>query len=287
MPPFFLRNAYITIYPANQTKGIQVGGDPLNPNRIHFDVEKWSNSGEGSTCKIDVYNLSPSQIANLRVQSTVVTLNAGYGANPPALAKGTVYVAPMRLSGSDQVITLDMIEGGLALDTTTVSINLGPNSTNQQAMAIILAQLYNAGLVKGNVLPLPQQTFNNGLHFSGMAKTILARLCHTQNYTFSISSGIIDVVPRNFTAGNPVFLLSPGSGLIDIPTPNIESDGGFTMFEFKSLLNPLLTVNGIVKVQSKYVNNGFYKIFSAKHSGDTLEGADYYTKIQAYNVQGK
>ena len=284
MGALFLRNAYVTIYPSGQSNGIQIGGDVLNPNRIHFDVEKWSNSGAGSNCKIDLYNLSPNLIAALRVQSTIVTLNAGYGPKPPQLATGTVYVAPMKLSGSDQVISLDMIESGLALDTVAVSINLGPNSTNQQAVNIILDALYGAGIAAGDVQQLPQQTFNKGIHYSGMAKTLLMRLCHQQNYTFSISNGFIDIVPRNMATQKFCFLLSPDSGLIDIPTPNIESDGGFAMFEFKSLLNPVLSVNSLVKIKSKYVKNGYYQIFSAKHTGDTLEGSDYCTKLQAYFV---
>lgn len=285
MSVFFLRNAYVTIFPAGSSNGIKIGGNKLNPFKIKFEVEKWSNTGEGSTGKIDLYNISDTNIANIRTQGTTVRLNAGYGDDTPMLCFGTAYVAPTRLEGSDHVTSIEIIEAGLAFDQTTVSLNLGPNSTNQQAMTIILNQLYAAGIVKGLVQSLPQLTFNKGLHFSGMAKNILYRLCHQVNYTFAISNGVIDVVPRSVGTNNQVFLLSPTSGLIGIPTPNVESIGDFSMYEFKSLLNARLSPTNLIKVQSKYVKNGFYQIFSIKHTGDTLEGSDYCTKIQAFYVK--
>lgn len=286
MSRLFQRNAYITIYQRGSTSGVQIGGNPLNPFRLKFKVEKYDSSGMGGSAQIDAYNLSPSTLAIIRKSGVQIRLNAGYDKDTPVLAFGNCYQAITKLVGSDQVTTIDTIELGFMLDQCTVNINLGANSTNQQALQIILKQLYAFGAVAGAVTSFsPVITYQKGIHFSGMARTILARLCRQVGYTFSISNGDINVVPRGTGTGKTAFVLSPTTGLIGIPTPSIESEvGNFSMYDFKSLLNPRLTVNDLVQVKSKYVKNGFYKIFKAIHEGDNFEG-EYATSIQAFFVK--
>jgi hypothetical protein len=286
MSRLFLRNAFITIIPAGSTHGTKIGGDLINPFRFKFKVEKYDSSGMGGNCQLDSYNLSETTKALLRKKGTQILLNAGYGNDTPVLAFGNCYQVITKQVGSDQVTTIDMIELGFMLDQCTVNINLGPNSTNQQALNIILQQLYSFGAVAGAIAGFsPVITYQKGIHFSGMARTILGRLCRQVGYTFSISNGDVNVVPRGTGTGKTAFLLSPSTGLIGIPTPSIESEvGNFSMYDFKSLMNPRLTVNDLVQVKSKYVKSGFYKIFKAVHEGDTFEG-EYATSIQAFFVK--
>lgn len=287
MSEFFRRNAYVTVLPSNSKKGLKIGGDPYNPVKIKFDVEKFSESGEGGTCKIDLYNLSATTIAAIRGNDTNIRLNAGYGFDTPVLAYGSVYCAPMRLQGSDQVLSIEVIESGLQLDTTRISFNLGPDCTNSQAINIVLQQLKEAGVVLGQITLLdPVITYRKGFHYSGMAKTILSRLCHAVNYCWSISNGNVNIMPRTQKLKPSTYVLSPETGLIDIPTPNIQNleNNDFVMFEFKSLLNPRIQPHTMIELKSKYVKQGFFQVFSAKHTGDTLEGNEYATSIQAFRV---
>lgn len=273
----------MTIIP-KKGKALQIGGNPLNPYRFKFNVEKYDDSGAGGSAQIDIYNLADSTIAALRGDGTQVRFNAGYGLDTPVLAYGNVYEAPLKMSGSDRITSVEIIETGYAMDNVVVQFNLGANCTNQQAVNIILNQLYNAGAVAGQITPLnPVITYQKGLHYSGPVRTILGRLLRNIGYTFSLSNGTVSVGPRFSNVGNQVYVLSPTTGLIDIPTPNIEI-GNYSMYNFKSLLNARLNSTSMVKIVSKYVKNGFYRVFKATHKGDSFEG-DYITELQAVFVK--
>lgn len=283
MSQLFLRNAYLTIIP-KKGKGLQIGGDPLNPYRFKFNVEKYDDSGAGGSAQIDVYNLSDSTIGALRADGTQVRFNAGYGKDTPVLAFGNVYEAPLKMSGSDRIVSLEIIETGYVMDNCVIQMNMGANCTNQQAVNFILNQLYALGAVAGKIIPLnPVTTYQKGIHYSGSVRTILARLLKQVGYSFSLSNGTINIGPRDSNVGNVVYVLSPTTGLIDIPTPNIEI-GNYSMYNFRSLLNARLNSTSIVKIISKYVKNGFYRVFKASHKGDTFEG-DYVTELQAIFVK--
>lgn len=252
--------------------------------RMKFTVQKISK-GFGNTASIDFYNLAPQSRAALEESHTKVSLVAGYAGQTRELYNGDVFISTSKRNGADIVTTTELLGGGIVSQTCVVSVNVGPGGTNRDVLdqAINAAIASDPTLKRGTVQDLPLIQYQKGFSETAQFSEIMDYLVDAPDWVWTIQDGVINVCPINGGTGGGGFLLTPDTGLIDVPSKDVEGflGGGSPLYHFKSLLNPIMNPLDFVSVQSSYVPHGNYQIYYLQHMGDTFEG-EYATLMEAF-----
>jgi hypothetical protein len=251
------------------TEYSNVGKDP-SALRLTFDVQKNVKSTPNKAT-ISIYNLSAESRGGFS-KGTLVTLAAGYDDLVQNLFLGVVQRATSDRSGSDIVTKLECGDGEPALTKTKLDRFFPPNTTVAQifqacAEAMSLATSANpGGMNAGIALGIPNSVYGRGFLATGLARDTMDYLCKTHGLEWSIQNGALDIIPIGKHAGTEAVLLNGSTGLLGVPSLNEKT------LTFSALLNPGLVPNRLVQIDSLDTRlSGFYKIGSAKYTGDTHE----------------
>ena len=201
--------------PAGGT-GFEVGATSRSqPTALHisFSVQKADTESQ-NTGKITLWNLSPAQLATLNEKDCVVVLKAGYGSHMPLVFTGAVSFIQTSIDGADRMTEIEAVDGRIEIRDTYVSVSYsGVINTKTviddiaKEMGVTVTYSYNAEFVD-----LP-----NGFSFVGQAKNALDKACASNGLSWSIQNGILQVKKLKDTMSQEVFLLTPETGLINVP----------------------------------------------------------------------
>lgn len=278
----FNRKWRFTLSPENSPNGVSY--DSL---RVVFDIDKRAE-GNANKAKFDVYNFNPQSRANYRAgyrfkfeagygtQLSDTILHTLYDGDIPAGPKGAV----TSRRGPDIITTFDCGEFARNLADTLIQQSY-PKGT---PVTTIIKDIANALQVPlGNVKGLKYRRYNNGYNLCGPASKYLDDICRSQNLTWTIQSGALQIYPTGQSYQTQAIVLSSGAGVV--PTPiapgssiralsqtntgliGIPSCGDkFCIFE--ALLNPNIQPGCLVQIISEQVF-GFFVVTRAHFTGDS------------------
>ncbi len=260
--------------------------------QLRFDVSKTSdNKRNGNSASIEIYNLSKTTLDKLQSEFISCVLEVGYvGENPQQpeliqLVKGNVTELKTVKQGVDTITQIIMGEGYTDLNHTKLKFTVPPGKTRKEVLEEVVAQIpgTSVGAITGTNLHNPVV---DGYPVWGTPKDVLSELSESWGLEWRQTNGVIEISDESGLVNknkNEAPLISPSSGLIDIPFYTSASptktkgdksrrDG----LQFKALLNPALKPGQLVRVESKDVK-GWYRINSARYTGD-FRGNDWYVE---------
>lgn len=266
MAQLYLRKVIVKIVPSSgETRTI-------TDLRIKFKCKKTQES-KPNTMEIEIYNLSEASRKALEGKDTSIVLEAGYEETVETIFTGNITKVVHKQEKTDILSKLEVADGGNRYRNAKISKGFPPGVKVQQAIDELISSM---GLTRGAVLGIPNTQYAHGLSLSGLAKDRLDDLCKKHDLQWSIQNGAIQIVPQNKTTLDQVIVLSPDSGLIDIPNKTKKG------VEFKSLLQPQLIPGKRVQLESRFLK-GIFKLGHVRHSGDSHTG-EFFSECEAVAV---
>lgn len=260
--------------------------------QMRFDVSKTSdNRRNGNSASIQVFNLSRTTLEKLQSEFISCVLEVGYVGDDPQhpeliqLVKGNVTELKTVKQGSYTVTHIVMGEGYTELTHTKLKFTAPPGKTRREILDQVISQIpgVSVGAIAGTNLNNPVL---DGYPVWGNPKDVLNEITEAWGLEWRQTNGVIEITDESGLVNknkNEAPLISPASGLIDIPfytsaTPT-KTKGDKTRrdgLQFKALLNPSLKPGQLVRIESAEVN-GWYRINDARYIGD-IRGNDWYVE---------
>lgn len=280
----------------------------LSQMQMQFKTSNQDDEGPNN-CNIRVFNLGETTTQKL-LQSDVATviLQAGYQDGPyGVIFKGNIkQFRTGRLSAVDSYVDILAADGDLGYNFTTVSESIANASNNAAGQKQALFKAFAAnGIVLGKDLSQTGGTLPRGKVLWGMAKTLMRKITDSQGCTWSIQNGQINIIPLTGYLPGEAVVLNGATGLIGIPEQTAEG------VKVRALLNPLITVGGLIKLDNALVNqtisqqqnianlafgqwsnpqylakvstDGLYRVYVAEYQGD-IRGNDWYVDLTCLAV---
>ena len=257
--------------------GFQIGQTSTeNPHALHisFSVEK-STSETANTAKVQIWNLSPANLNILDTKDCAIELQAGYANHIALILTGNVVTSSTEMDGADRMTEIEVVDGRVALRDTYISISRSGK----------VSVVYSKGC-KFKTLP-------HGFSYVGAAKTALKKLCKTCGLKWSIQNSVLQIRKPNEAITTRAYLLSPDTGLLEVPkriTISSESDDSSNGksnsqigYEVKYFLNGAIGVNDYIRLESDKVR-GYFRVYKLTIDGDNLEG-DWICTAQLLEVK--
>lgn len=272
--------------------GFQIGQTSTeNPHALHisFSVEK-STSETANTAKVQIWNLSPANLNILDTKDCAIELQAGYANHIALILAGNVVTSSTEMDGADRMTEIEVVDGRVALRDTYISISRSGKVNSKEVFDQIAGEMgvsvvYSKGC-KFKTLP-------HGFSYVGAAKTALKKLCKTCGLKWSIQNSVLQIRKPNEAITTRAYLLSPDTGLLEVPkriTISAESDDSSNGksnsqigYEVKYFLNGAIGVNDYIRLESDKVR-GYFRVYKLTIDGDNLEG-DWICTAQLLEVK--
>jgi hypothetical protein len=250
--------------------------------RVTFKIEKNSFSSPNKG-KIMVYNLSAKSRGLAEKKGLVFILRAGYGSDPnnpgapppilPEIFKGDIFRCHSELNGSDIITTFEVGGGLSAYQQTKMDVSFSPGT----AIKTAFTQVANSfGKAVGDLSFLGNGTFLNGLTLSGLSRDHMDYLADKQGLEWSIQDDTIQVLPKGKPTKDLSILLTPTTGLLDIPR---KKDLGI---EFRCMMQPKIRPGRTVRIESKTMTGNF-RCNRVILNGDNF-GKDFCCDVEAMPI---
>nr|DAN79989.1 MAG TPA: tail protein [Caudoviricetes sp.]DAO80769.1 MAG TPA: tail protein [Caudoviricetes sp.] len=268
---------------AKNSKGFEIGNttNSVEPAlHISFSIEK-STTENPNTGKVQVWNLSDTNLKILDTKDCIVELKAGYGSNRPLILIGSVVSVITTIDSADRMTEIEVVDGRVELRDTVITISLN-GTVNCKDLYQKVADDMGVSIVYADNLEYP--TIPNGFCFVGTAKNALHKIAKCCGHNWSIQNKILQITLQGGAITQKAYLLSSSTGLIGIPkrisiedTESKKENGNDikknskTGYEIEYLMNGAISVNDIVQIQSKSVN-GYFLVRKVTFDGDNLEG---------------
>jgi hypothetical protein len=255
-------------------------GIDLSAFRVVFSVYL-SDSEKPNEAIVRIYNLDKTTTDKIRLEYDRITLAAGYKENSGLIFDGVIKQAKKGEENStDLYIEITASDGDLAYNDSFVSASILKGS-DQDQIAKKLAE--SSGLPIGFKDELENKKLSRGKVLHGAPKKYLRKLADTNNASWSIQNGKLQIVKLKSVIPNQAVLVSTATGLIGYPEIDIQS------IKFTTLLNPKYSIAGRIKLDlgldtDAFLNaDGLYRVYEILHTGDT-HGNNWYSEITALDI---
>jgi hypothetical protein len=283
-------------------------GLDLSQMRFKFKTEQ-SDVETPNTAVIRVYNLSKETMDAITgkgsLEYTTVILDAGY---EDSVQFGTIFNGTIKQFRRGRESNVDSYLDILAADSD-IPYNFAVQNTSIPAGSTAAQRVQSsidAMGIKAGSLNLLGGTLPRGKVLFGLAREILRDEADTQQASWSIQNGALQMIPLTGFLPTEVVVLNSFTGMIGVPE---QTDEGI---KIRSLLNPMLVVGGRVKINNNDINqifaqkgftlpagqqafnkfggpgslqlpadvsaDGIYRLFVAEHVGDT-RGNEWYSDL--------
>lgn len=239
---------------------------------INFSLQKTDLESQ-NTGRVTVWNLNPEHLAALDEKDCILSLRAGYRNRLSLIFAGIVSHTATYLDGADRRTEIEVVDNLVEIRDTYVSVSYN-GTVNWKTifddvagqMGVAISYSYNAEFVD----------IANGFSYVGLARDILTKGCACCDLAWSIQNGIIQVKKPGDVMLKEVYVLSPETGLIGIPTKVVitndeASDKNTIGWDVQYFLNGAVNIDDYVKVESKDVS-GYFRVYSLEISGDNVSG---------------
>lgn len=276
-----------------------VAGSVIDLSQMHFRFRTAQQDVESpNNCTVRIYNLSDATVqAIVKLEYNRVVLQAGYeGAAVGVVFDGTIKQFRVgKENQTDTYLELLAADGDLAYNFAVVGATLAGGSTPQQRVGTIIAEMAKKGVVQGEVMQFTGGVLPRGKVLFGMARALLRQEAVSQGATWDIDNGKVNITPLDGYKPGDAVVLSALTGMVGFPEQT--NDG----VRVSCLLNPKLSVGGLVKIDNKSINqtvqqnpnaapvafnqytgiqnlatiatDGLYRLFVVEHEGDTRAAA--------------
>ena len=253
-------------------QGFQIGGGSM-PLHIAFSFQKTDKKAQ-NTGKISVWNLNDEHLAELNKDDCVVALKAGYGSAMPLIFTGLVTHVVTSPDGADRCTAMEVVDNRIEIRDTYVSLSYAGTVSTKTLIEDVGGQMgvavtfsYNAAFYD----------FPNGYSYVGPGINVLTKACESSNLVWSLQNGVLQIKRPNDVMSKEVYVLSPDTGLLDIPKRVSESNENGTKdaqhgWDVEYLMNGAINVDDYVKLESKAVT-GFFRVYSVELEGDNIDGS--------------
>ena len=269
---------------------VNVGGLRVESLRVGFTIDK-TTKREPNTAEIAVYNLSRAhrealetgygklRVPGTKLKAIPVRVAAGYeGSGMSLLFYGQLrevfsrpesdgsWVTVLRSGDGDRAIRARATYGfrpGVSItrvvETLTSEMGIGLGNAAKQLTS---AQLGQVGAVIGR-----------GATFEGAAPEQLDAVLRSAGYEWSIQDNALQVTPIGKSLDTQGVLLSPQTGLVDVPTTDEKGN-----LQARALLMPGLVPGRRIKVRSRILS-GVWRLEKVRYVGDTY-GQDWTAELE-------
>ncbi len=243
--------------------------------RVTFSVEK-TDRKKPNKAEISVWNLSRDSRNFLQAGDVIVTLEAGYGEEPPIVFRGDVDSVETTQHGEDWQTRLTGRDGGSKYELAETFETFEPPLTSTELLNRLAK---NIGLSYAR-LPreLPVITYENSWTFFGSTRDFISTIVDSLGATWSIQDGELVVVLEKQGSFEEAPFISPETGLVGSPE-KLKRRNRPVGVSFKALLNGRIRPRGLVELSSAEFQ-GTYVVRKVAHSGDT-ESDEWYSEIEA------
>ena len=260
---------------------INVGGLRVESLRVGFTIDK-TTKREPNTAEIAVYNLSRAhrqaletgygklRVPGTKLKAIPVRVAAGYAASGMSLLfygqlrevfsrpeRDGSWITILRSGDGDRATRARATFGFRPGVSLTRVVGLG-NASKQLAAAT----LHGVGA-----------TISRGATFEGAAPEQLDTVLRSAGYEWSIQDNALQVVPIGKSLDTQGVLLSPETGLVDVPTTDEKGN-----LQARALLLPGLVPGRRVKVRSSTIQ-GVWRLERVRYVGDT-HGEDWVAELE-------
>ena len=283
----YLRKVRLKAGGSGGSISINAGGTNLHDLKIGFNISK-SISSSQNTATIEIWNLAEASRNALGKELDDITLEAGYlpsggGGNVGIIFKGQIRDVEHTRSGPDIITTLSCGEGDKAFRKATIAKTYPAGTKVETVVEDIYAQLEAEGIDRGEwKFPDELPPFKRPYTVCGGCKRELDNIARGKDFYWSVQNGTMEIIPGDNYIGD-VVILSPHTGLIDVPT---ITDNGV---KAKALLNPEIRPNRRVQIKSEVLEmnaeNGEYRVSECTYAGDNRDG-NFTVSITGESVKG-
>lgn len=284
--------------------------DALDLSDMHFRFQTVQEDHESpSNCSIRVHNLTDDTLKRIKAEYGRVILQAGYESSYGVIFDGTIkqFRFGREPDGMNTYLDLLVADGDIAYNYAVVNKSLAAGSTQEQHREASLEAMRTLGLKVGHVQVDEGSggvILQRGKVLFGLAKGRLRGQVQNAGATWTIQDGKINIVPLDGYLPGEAVVLNSRTGLIGRVEQTAQG------MQARCLLNPKITVGGLVKIDEESVNqtiqkgggqllaydkyagiqhlasvsgDGLYRVYSAEYVGDN-RGQDWYTDIICLSV---
>lgn len=249
-------------------EGFEIGGDNF-PLHISFSVEKTDLTSQ-NTAQVAIWNLNPSQIAELEQKDCIVTLKAGYETTIPLIFAGVVTYVSTGLDGANLCTEIELVDNRIEIRDTFVSLSYADVISTKTVLEDVAGQM---GVTPTFAYNAEFSDFQNGFSFIGAGKDALSKACDSSDLTWSIQNGVLQIKKPGDVMAPEVYVLSPDTGLVNIPkkvqiADEEGTDEAQNGIDVEYLMNAAINIDDYVKLESKYME-GYFRVYSLAIEGDT------------------
>lgn len=260
------------------------GEKALDLSDMHFRFQTAQQDEESpDSCSIRVYNLSDDTVKRIRGEYSKVVLQAGYENSAfGVIFQGTIkqYRIGREPDGVSSYLDILAADGDVAYNFSVVNRSMAAGTTGRERIVASVNVMEKDGVSMGKLLiPDTGGILPRGKVLFGLARGIIRAESQAQGATWSIVNGQINVVPLDGHLPGEAVVLTADTGLIG----RVEQteDG----MRCRCLLNPKLTVGGLIKIDNKSINQ------TAAAKGAEIDGAQLaynrYAGLQRFaSIQG-
>lgn len=266
--------------------GFQIGNiHDARETALHvcFSIEK-SNAESPNDAKVQVWNLSDSNLKILDTKDCIVELKAGYGDNLALILVGNITSVITTMENADRMTEMTVVDGRAELRDATISVSLNGKVSakdvykriaNAMGMSIVFAK------------DLSFNTMPNGFSYVGKAKNALQKIAKLCGHNWTIQNQVLQITWPGRAVSTRGYLLSSDTGLIGTPKRVTIGSGDETQtgWEAEYFLNGAIGVNDVVQLQSSTAN-GYYLVHKITFDGDNLEG-DWICTAQLLEIKAQ
>ncbi len=245
--------------------------------RCSFEIPK-TQLGTPQQAVITLYNLSPNTENKIIQHGQKVIVEAGYnGSYYGKIFSGNI-IQPVRSkeNGVDYKLTLVALDSDRFTTYGLVGVTLNSNLSMRDAIFNVASKA-NYPVETGSIADT-RIVYPRGKVMFGKPSDYLTQMAKTMNATYYTEDGKINIVQGKQLKQDEIFDLGPKTGLIGTPKQN---DTGIT---FTCLLNPLIKLNSLVRIDNQKINQyqysqgtairsldsqGIYRVITVKYTGDT------------------
>lgn len=211
---------------------------------------------------VSIVNLTPETIRGIGNGQTVI-LNAGYNGNMGNILVGKISDTETESDSVDRTLKLMVTPDINVILSQTISKSYAPGTMASFAVKDILNSVdMEVGTINLNA----DICYTDGKVFSGTVDAALKEIVQATGSFMFVRCNIIYIVDSVYEIDTGV-LLNASTGLIG--SPEVVDINGAKGYKITSLLNPMLTLGSVFRLESKYLS-GLFRVQNGTHSGDFL-----------------
>lgn len=275
---------------------IMADGNSLDVSEIKctFDIKK-TQFKQSDKAVITLYNLSPDTENKIIKDGKQVLIEAGYNGSFYGRIYTGAIIQPVRSkeNGTDYKLTLISMNTDRFLTYGLVGTTIVASQSARDAVTTAASKASYSAEV-GYITADTNLTYPRGKVMFGKPSDYLDQIAKTLNATFYTEDGKVNIVQAKQLSSNEIFDLGPETGLIGSPEQNE------TGISFECLLNPLIAINSLVRIDNKKIagyeweqgkairsldSQGIYRIITVEYIGDT-RGQDWKCQCSAITQAG-